>query len=304
MKVGIFYNSISNPQKFTNKVMLMNNFKQGVLTSGDEIIEFHSKQLPSEPLDAGFILGYTLEDNFRKKIINTLESINAYRIFVDSNILHYSNPLHTWHRYSLNSVYPTSGIYFFNKLDTSKWDRVSKDNNVSLKPWRDTGEHILILAQRTKGWNMFGHNQERWLYKTITKIRKHSERPIVVRMHPGDNNRFNLIQSLTEKYGDYITISTNENIQQDLINCWCSVGYNSTPNVVSAIEGIPVILSDIENSWAADISSSALNTIENPIMPDRTNWINKIANIHWSNDEVISGQLWQHIKHYISSVRS
>ena len=68
MKVGIFYNSISNPAKFSNKVMLMDNFKTGVLANGDKVVEFHSNQLPSQSLNAGFVLGYTLEDNFRKKL--------------------------------------------------------------------------------------------------------------------------------------------------------------------------------------------------------------------------------------------
>ena len=70
MKVGIFYNSISNPGKFSNKVMLMDNFKAGVVAGGDEVIDYNFNKLPIEKLDAGFVLGYTLEDNFRKKMIN------------------------------------------------------------------------------------------------------------------------------------------------------------------------------------------------------------------------------------------
>ena len=72
MKVGIFYNSISNPAKFSNKVMLMDNFRTGVISQGDTVVDYRENALPNQPLDAGFVLGYTLEDNFRKKIINTL----------------------------------------------------------------------------------------------------------------------------------------------------------------------------------------------------------------------------------------
>jgi hypothetical protein len=67
MRVGIFYNSISNPAKFSNKVMLMDNFALGARSQGDEVIEFRDNRLPDQKLDAGFVLGYTLEDNFRKK---------------------------------------------------------------------------------------------------------------------------------------------------------------------------------------------------------------------------------------------
>ena len=303
MKVGIFYNSIANPAKFSNKVMLMDNFAQGVKSQGDEVIEYRDNRLPDQKLDAGFVLGYTLEDNFRKKIINILESKNVPRIFVDSNILHYSRKEHEWHRYSLNSVYPNSGTYFFNELDTNKWLVYSQWHNAKLKPWRENGNHILILAQRPKGWNMFGNDQDAWLDSVISQIRKYSNRPIVVRMHPGDGSRFKQIDKIKKRYSNTVSVSEKDNIKEDLIDCWCSVGYNSTPNVVSAIEGVPVYVQDPTHSWASDIAFTDLSLIENPPLPDRSQWINKIANIHWSNDEVKSGKLWSSIKNYISSSR-
>ena len=302
MKVGIFYNSISNPAKFSNKVMLMDNFKAGVLANGDQVVEFHSNQLPNEPLDAGFVLGYTLEDNFRKKIIDLLRQRKTPSIFVDSNILHYARPEHEWHRYSIGSVYPDSGTYFFTDMDRSKWDTYSAWHNTSLKPWRSTGNHILVLCQRPKGFNMFT-DQDQWLEKTIDKIRKISSRPIVIRMHPGDGSRFKQIEKLQKRYGTTVTIDQHDNIRQALHDCWCTVGINSTPNVVAALEGIPGYIEDPRHSWAADVAFTDLRQIESPPLPDRSEWIHKIANIHWSNDEVKSGRLWASIKSYISSTR-
>jgi hypothetical protein len=302
MKVGIFYNSISNPAKFSNKVMLMDNFAQGVISQGDEVIEFRDNRLPDQKLDAGFVLGYTLEDNFRKKIIDQLRVQKTPSIFVDSNILHYARPEHEWHRYSLNSVYPNTGTYFFDQLDSAKWYQFAGWHNVALKPWRTHGSHILILCQRPKGFNMFT-DQEVWLDNTIGKIRKHSNRPIMIRMHPGDGTRHKQIQKIQKKYGTTVTISEHENIRGALINCWCTVGINSTPNVVAAIEGIPGYIEDTVHSWATDVAFTDLAQLENPPLPDRTEWAHKIANIHWSNDEVRSGQLWTAIKHYIASAR-
>jgi hypothetical protein len=302
MKIGIFYNSISNPAKFSNKVMLMDNFAAGVKANGDEVVEFRDNTLPNQKLDAGFVLGYTLEDNFRKKIIDILKLQNTPSIFVDSNILHYSRKEHEWHRYSLNTVYPDSGTYFFKNIDVNKWIQFSQWHNVTVKPWRTSGNHILVLAQRPKGFNMFT-DQDDWLTKTIATIRQYSQRPIMVRMHPGDGTRFKQIEKLQKRYGTSITISEHEGIREALVNCWCSVGYASTPNVVSAIEGIPVYVEEPTKSWAQDICFNDLSQIENPPMPDRSQWVNKIANIHWSNDEVKSGQLWAAIKSYISSVR-
>jgi hypothetical protein len=300
MKVGIFYNSIRNPAKFSNKVMLMDNFAEGVQAMGDSVVEFKDNTLPNIHLDAGFVLGYTLEDNFRKKIINQLALKNIPSIFVDSNILHYARPEHEWHRYSLNSVYPDIGTYFFKDYDVNKWQEFSSWHSVDLRPWRSSGTHILVLAQRPKGFNMFT-DQDEWLANTIATIRKYSQRPIMVRMHPGDGTRFKQIEKLQKRYGNGITISEHENIKDALKDCWCSVGYASTPNVVSAIEGVPVYVEEPEKSWAKDICFTDLSQIENPPTPDREIWSYKIANIHWSNSEVKSGLLWSAIKTYISS---
>ena len=302
MKVGIFYNSISNPAKFSNKVMLMDNFKQGVLALGDQVIDFHSNVLPNQPLDAGFVLGYTLEDNFRKKIIDQLRLRKIPSIFVDSNILHYARPEHEWHRYSIGTVYPDSGTYFFGDLDRTRWTQFSSWHSVTLRPWRTTGDHVLILCQRPKGFNMF-LDQDTWLEKTVDKIRKHTQRPIMIRMHPGDGTRFKQIEKIQKRSGTTVSISEHANIRDALVNCWCTVGINSTPNVVSAIEGIPGYVEDTRRSWAADVAFTDLAQIENPPLPDRTEWAHKIANIHWSNQQVTSGQLWSSIKSYISSTR-
>lgn len=302
MQVGIFYNSISNPAKFSNKVMLMDNFAHGVRGQGDSVIDFRDNTLPTQRLDAGFVLGYTLEDNFRKKIIDQLRLQKVPAVFVDSNILHYGRKEHEWHRYSLGSVYPNSGTYFFDELDKSKWATFSAWHGVDLKPWRTTGNHILILCQRPKGFNMFT-DQEVWLEKTIHRIRKRSQRPIMIRMHPGDGTRFKQIEKIQKKYGTSVTISEHENIRDALVNCWCTVGINSTPNVVAAIEGIPGYVEDTSRSWAADVAFTDLARVDAPPTPDRSEWIHKIANIHWSNDEVRSGKLWTAIKKYISASR-
>jgi hypothetical protein len=146
-------------------------------------------------------------------------------------------------------------------------------------------------------------DQDAWLDKTVAKIRKHSSRPIMIRMHPGDGTRFKQIEKIQKRYGTSVTISKHENIRDALANCWCTVGLNSTPNVVAAIEGIPGYIEDTTRSWAAGIAFTDLAQIENPPMPDRTDWAHRIANIHWSNDEVRSGQLWTAIKNYIASAR-
>ena len=303
MKVGIFYSSISNPAKFPNKTMLMDNFAAGVRSQGDQVLEFRQTAPIRDRVDVGFVLGYTIEQNYRKQIIDSLRSQGARPVFVDSNILHYARGEHEWHRYSLDTVYPDTGTYFFSNTLESKWATYSAWHGVEAQPWRSSGNHILLLCQRPHGWNMFGNNQDAWLDDVIKRIKTCTKRPIRVRMHPGDGTKAQQISSLRQRYGDSIQISQAANIREDLENCWAAVGYNSTPNVVSAIQGVPVYVDDPQHSWAQDIAFKNISDLELPAMPDRTQWLEKIANIHWSNTEVRTGKLWSAIKQYIAAVQ-
>lgn len=274
----------------------------GVESQGDSVVKYMDQTVPDEKLDAGFILGYTLENNFRRRLIDWLKKRNVPTVFVDSNILHYARSEHEWHRYSVNGVYPDTAQYFFGDIDPNKWHTYSSWHSTTLKPWRTAGRHILVLAQRPHGWNMQGVDQSQWLDSVITSIQRHSGRHIRIRMHPGDGKRDTEIKRLQHRWGRAVQISHALNIRDDLANCWSSVGYNSTPTAVSVIEGVPVYVADPVRSWAQGVCYNNIAEIENPPCPDRSQWVNRIANIHWSNQEVRQGRLWTAIKHSISSV--
>lgn len=304
MKVGIFYSSIANIHKAPHKEALMDAFKAGVTSLKDTAIDFRISGASIPELDAGFILGYTLENNYRKKIIDTLKLQKSKIIYVDSNIYSYGRSANFYHRYSVNSVYPVDGEYYLgDTLDYNKSDIILKYHKLSLQPWRTSGNHILVLAQKTMSWNMLGRNGMDWVHDIVKRLRKISDRPIVIRLHPGDKkfndkNRLELIKHYGTKN---VKVSIKENIKDDLTNAWCAVGYNSTPNCASIIQGVPVYIDDPLNSWARDIAFEDLNQIDNPPTPDRTNWLHKIANIHWSNDEIASGLYWKRFKEFYNS---
>ena len=301
MKVGIFYSSISNIHKALHKQNLMDSFRQGVIALGDTVIDYKNRLQYIDRLDAGFVLGYTLENNYRRKIIDTLKLMKAKVIFVDSNIFSYGRNHHQYHRYSVNSVYPTDGEYFLgDTIDKSKLKNILYYHKLEMKPWRRQGSHILVLGQRTQSWNMLNRNGLDWIIGIVTRIKDHTDRKIIIRLHPGDKtyeleNRRKLHQIFNRTN---VHVSNNPNIAQDLSNAWCSVGYNSTPNCVSIIEGIPVYLDNPLNSWAKDVGFNDLSLLENPPEPDREEWIHKIANIHWNNTEISTGDYWKKFKSF------
>lgn len=301
MRVGIFYSSISNIHKASHKQALMDAFRQGILSCGDEIKDYHNKHQLIEELDAGFVLGYTLENNYRRKIIDTLKLMKAKVIFVDSNIFSYGRNLHEYHRYSVDSVYPTDGEYFLGTdLKKDKIKTILQFHRLDIKPWRKKGNHILVLGQRTQSWNMLNRNGLEWIIEIVTRVRQHTDRKIIIRLHPGDKtfdneNRKKLFQIFNKSN---VSISNNPNIVNDLSNAWCSIGYNSTSNCASVIEGIPVYLDAPLTSWARDVCFDNLSKLEDPAMPDREKWLEKIANIHWSNAEIAGGSYWRRFKKF------
>lgn len=300
MKVGMFYNSVHMIEKAPHKREVFDCFAEGVRSVGDEIIKYKSLDLKIKDIECGVILGYSIEDNFRRSLINFLQIKNIPIVYIDSNIFVYGKKNTYFHRYSVNGVYPTDGEYFIGQPeDENKLNYILNFHEISLKPWRQNGNHILVLGQRTKSWNMLNKNGLSWIYDMVDRLIRHTDRPIVVRLHPGDVN-FNdqNRQKLIKKFGNKIQVSLKPRLQDDLFNAWCSVGFNSTPNCSSVIEGVPVYLDAPENSWAKDVAFSDLAMLENPATPDRRQWLNRLASIHWSNAEIREGQYWKYYKSY------
>jgi hypothetical protein len=235
----------------------------------------------------------------RKNAIDLQKRNNKRSLIVDSSLFLYANKENPHHylRYSFDGVFPTTGFYFDQNIDPIRWQKISKRLNLNLKPWRSNGDHILICLQRDGGWSMQGVRIQQWLDNTVFKIRQHSKRKIVVRTHPGDK-KINSILKINHKN---MVLSNNKNLTDDLKNCWATIVYNSSPSVAGVIEGIPVFLTDPQpkNSQSFEVSNVDLNLIENPVMPERQHWVEKISMSHWNFEELQSGEAWKHIRKFV-----
>jgi hypothetical protein len=98
-----------------------------------------------------------------------------------------------------------------------------------------------------------------------------------------------------------VFLSVKENIADDLRGAWATITYNSSPGVVSAIEGIPTFVTDPDprNSQAYDIANTDLSKIEDPNMPERLEWIRKVSMSHWNFEDLKSGEAWKHMRNYL-----
>ncbi len=299
-----YYSGIPPNNSNPEKPQILDYFCQGVTASGDTAIGHRG--MSALPCDVALIQGFVHQHGksaphlqLRQDAVNLQKKNNKRSLIVDSNLFLYvdkSNPLH-YLRYSFDGVFPTTGFYFDRDIDPARWQQISKDLNIELKPWRHSGNHILLCLQRNGGWSMQGINSINWMDQTIRDIRKYSNRPIVVRAHPGDKK----IKSILKINHKNVFLSTKENLKDDFSGAWATVVYNSSPSVASVIEGIPSFLTDNvpQNSQSFEVSNLDISNIENPTMPERQHWIEKLSMCHWKFDELKSGKAWEFFKRYI-----
>lgn len=153
--------------------------------------------------------------------------------------------------------------------------------NVSMKPWRNNGSHILLCGQNPSShlWSNMPTVEE-WVISTMNKIKTFSDRPIIFRPHPRDHTRFNVPalvpQKLAGTYDDY-------DFDSALDNAWMVINPSSTPGPLSIISGVPVIVSPLSLAYPM---STDIKDIENPYRPDREEWFEQVCNTEWTIDEL------------------
>jgi len=302
------YNTEESLKNATDKLDTLRYFAQGVNALGDQgIIESNMNYQPSE---VAVILGWVHEHGktsahlqFRQQILDGQRAAGGRTVIADSNLFLYKNKQNPgyWLRYSYDGIFANTGEYCDHAPNPNRWARIQEHYHLQLQPWRQSGNHILLCLQRDGGWSMAGWDVVDWAIKTIVEIRKYSNRPIRIRPHPGDKRAVKYCDRILKlcqgRRLTQIELSQSAaSLMQDFVDCWAVVNHNSSPGVAAAIEGIPVFLTDPERSQARDVATLSLNRMENPFMPDREAWAQRISQFHWSHDELRSGACWAHMK--------
>lgn len=305
MKVISYHAGIPPKNKNSEKSDLLTKYITGVTKKGDIGINHYGSNLLD--CDVAIIQGFIHENsknvphlNLRKNIFKKQQHVNKKTLIVDSNLFLYLNksnqPFH-YLRYSFDGVFRNTGFYFDKDVDPVRWKKLSTNLNIKVKEYRQSGNHILICLQRNGGWSMKGQDVITFCKTTINEIKKFTDRPIIVRGHPGDKK--------TKTYLNFnipnVTFSRNDNLQDDLKNAWATVLYNSSPGVASLIEGIPVFQMDksLGSSMYGEVANSTLKRLEDPKLFDRQDWLNRLAMCHWNFSELESGEAWSFMKNYV-----
>ena len=247
----------------------------------------------------------TASHRLRQKIVDT--KIDKQIFFVDSNVLKaYESKNNKYFRLPYRSIHPHEADFL--KIDDSTYnriDRVKKDMGVEMKPMRTGGGHIVLSLNRGfGGFSTFGKPCYEWALETVKKIRKYTDRKIIIRSHMHAKHSPDLQQ---DKLNLTIILNKFNNIEHtaygetslidNLKNAWACVVYTSTSGAVALLEGVPVFTSH-PACFYSKFSSGDISNIENPKLVDRDSFFIHYVNAHWNIEDMSSGKFWEKFKRY------
>ncbi len=143
---------------------------------------------------------------------------------------------------------------------------------------------ILIATQHSRSLQWEGQpSMEQWIRDTIAKVKRYTNRRIVVRPHPRSQIR--------EKFADAVIELPRKiaNSYDDFdinYNYHCVINHNSGPCIQAAINGTPVIC---DSSSLAFPVAEKWENLENPKLPNREEWFLKLSHTEWTVEEIAQG---------------
>ncbi len=292
----------SNPEK----PALLKNFIQGVNLVGDRglIVDSYHPIDTDVAVIQGFVHANSKQTphlKLRRQVYDNQLKRGKRCIIVDSNLFlaFDKNNSNTYLRYSYDGIFANTGEYCNapEHVDKVRWQKMKNQLKIEVKPWRiQNSGHILVCCQRNNGWSMQGQNVLQWLRQTVERIREHIDAPIIVRFHPGDKHKDTYEPQIRDLN---VSVSHSKSIFDDLQGARICVGHNSSPTIIAAIQGVPIFLTDPGRSQAKDVANYNFKYLSQPEEFDRGPWLEKLAQCHWTLEELKDGSCWKHMRKYI-----
>lgn len=146
---------------------------------------------------------------------------------------------------------------------------------IELKSWRKSGSKILVLPQRIVGTDGVAMpcDASVWADKVKAELRRHTDRKVVVRLHPG-------------------------NIKPVPVPDWTDVHavvtWGSTAGIKAIIAGVPVF--HMMPKWIGALAAKfGVEDIETPWMGDRLPMLHRMSHAQWTVDEIASGEPFRRV---------
>ena len=212
----------------------------------------------------------------KRKLIHNYWENNKLFYYMDSgyvgNYKSRSNPYgwKLWHRIVKNDVQHNKII----DRPDDRWKRL--DYPIEN---RKQGNHILLVTPSEKPCKFYNIDKDNWVKETVSNIKKHTDRPIVVRDKAPRQQRI------------------TRTIFEDLHDCHALVTYQSIAAVESVLYGVPAFT--LAPTAADPVCDKDISLIEQPTIQDEDKiykWACHLAYGQFHIDEFKSGYAYQLLK--------
>jgi len=181
-------------------------------------------------------------------------------LYIDTGYLGNLGKQKNWHRVVKNGMQHSMPRY---DLPEDRFDKIieslERQKNpvegveyLRFKNWKPEGSAILLVTPSEKPCKFYGVDRDQWVSETITKLKKHTDREIIVR----------------DKAERRIDRVGPNNIFQQFVedDIYCVVTYNSIAAIEALCYGIPAFT--MAPTAADDLCLKDLSMIESPLMAE------------------------------------
>jgi hypothetical protein len=155
------------------------------------------------------------------------------------------------------------------QVPADRWKALNLEHEV--RPWRRGGRKIVIADTLP----------DYWLVRGLPITWSHA-----------------LAMQLQKRYPKYQVIIRHKEssipLHEELADAHCLVAHGSIAAVEAAVFGCPVFVD--QESAAALVGKVGFDDIENPVYPDRVQWLNSLAYCQFNEQELVDGTLWRLIQ--------
>lgn len=185
----------------------------------------------------------------------------------------------TW-KISVNNV---TAYGYYGHEHNLDWDRPRK-LGISLAVQHTPEPHITVALQHTKSLQTVNiADMTQWVHDTVTRLRHHTDRPIVVRPHP----RCSIALPTGVAVQQPVRMANTYDSYDMHYNCHAVINHNSGPGIQAAIAGTRPVVDC--SSLAHPVSIDCAN-IEQPYVADRDAWLVSICHTEYTIPEIKQGQ--------------
>ena len=322
MKVEIFRRTVKDRRRGASWELLQ-HMAEGIRACGDEPVivnenltgEWQKDEMePTAPI--GCMFGYGGDRQIhhtkgrRKDLVERAKKKGIHIITFDGGLLSsfgnvITHPKHHW-RVALNSPM-NNGNFLSDNSPNDRWQMMKSLWNIKSEPWKKSypEDPVLFVLQPKDNWSMNELDPIVWFKDVYKILRPLTNRKFVVRPHP---NHVAAIESRISEFPSDVDVVIGQkffqgdekkfyrfHFQEAIANAHAVVTHNSTASTDSCVRGIPTFCtSDLAICWP--VCNKDLTRIENPEMPDRTQWLNDLGYKMWTTEEIRNGTVFHRFK--------